>query len=96
MTYSAFMQACEAGTLPASESDLLQSLYEDKRGDWDTAHSIAQQIPTKDGSRVHAYLHRKEGDLGNANYWYSRAGEPAPTTGLDSEWDDLARRFTDV
>jgi len=95
MSYSEFARACQNGTLPESVSDLLRSLYEDRRGDWDTAHAIAQQIPGRDGSRVHAYLHRKEGDLGNANYWYSRAGESAPGSSLDEEWDELAHRYTD-
>ena len=95
MTYEDFLTSCRDAALPETASELLRSLYEDRRGDWDTAHAIAQQIPGRDGSRVHAYLHRKEGDLGNANYWYSRAGESAPGSSLDEEWDELAHRYTD-
>jgi hypothetical protein len=94
MTFDEFEKACGERTLPASATDLLQSLYQDRIGDWNTAHTIAQSIPTPDGSRVHAYLHRKEGDLGNASYWYSRAGTTAPTDSLDAEWERLAREFT--
>lgn len=88
------MNACETGVLPDDASALLRSLYQDRRGDWDTAHTIAQEIPTRDGSRVHAYLHRKEGDIGNANYWYAKAGATAPGGSLDGEWDSLVREFT--
>ncbi len=95
MTYSEFHSACETGTLPPSASELLRSLYEDRRDDWDRAHTIAQGIHTADGSLVHAYLHRKEGDLSNAGYWYSRAGTEVPAMELDAEWEALARRFTD-
>jgi hypothetical protein len=95
MTYRDFCAACDSGTLSPSASQLLQSLYEDRRGDWDVAHSIAQTIHTPDGSLVHAYLHRKEGDLGNAGYWYSKAGAEAPEVELDAEWDALAKRFTE-
>ena len=94
MTYDTFLTACETGQLPADAPDLLRSLYEDKRGDWDTAHSIAQTIQTRDGSLVHAYLHREEGDIGNSNYWYTRAQASAPAVSLEEEWESLARAYT--
>ena len=52
----------------------LRALWLDAKGDFDGAHCIAQDIHDADGARVHAYLHRKEGDLSNAGYWYRRAG----------------------
>lgn len=57
----------------------LQALWHAEKGDWDTAHRIAQDIPTPEGSWIHANLHREEGDLGNARYWYNRAGRPEST-----------------
>ena len=72
---------------PSSElSEILRSLWWDKKGDWDTAHAIAQGITTPQGSAVHAYLHREEGVLWNADYWYSRAGRIRPDIPLEAEW----------
>ena len=70
-------------------AELLRSLQLDREGNWDHAHRIAQSVHTTNGSRVHAYLHRKEGDLANASYWYSRAGCPVPDFDLDQEWQQL-------
>ena len=78
----------------AEISELLRALQLDKDGDWDRAHGIAQSVSSQNGSRVHAYLHRKEGDLANASYWYSRAGIPVPDTSLDQEWQDLFDEFS--
>jgi hypothetical protein len=67
----------------------LRSLWWDRKGDWDTAHSIAQEIPTPQGSAVHAYLHREEGVLWNADHWYRRAGRKRPDITLAEEWQQL-------
>jgi hypothetical protein len=80
---------------PAGSSLALQALWHDARGDWERAHTCAQEDNGRDGSWVHAYLHRKEGDYGNAGYWYSRAGRtvPAKSVSLDAEWCDIAREL---
>lgn len=80
-------------TPPAGASLAVQALWHDARGDWTRAHDCAQEDDGRDGSWVHAYLHRKEGDLGNAGYWYSRAGRKPPATSvlLADEWVSLAR-----
>jgi hypothetical protein len=75
--------------LQNSWPDVLKSLWYDKQGDWNTAHSIAQNIPTDHGSAVHAYLHREEGVLWNADYWYSRSGRSRPDIPLQQEWQNL-------
>ncbi|CAB1078685.1 hypothetical protein JY97_17695 [Alkalispirochaeta odontotermitis] len=77
-------------------SETLTSLWWDKKGDWDLAHSIAQDIPTVQGSVVHAYLHREEGVLWNADYWYSRAGRVRPDVPLEVEWESLVREMLGV
>jgi hypothetical protein len=68
----------------------LQALWWDAKGSWDKAHSCAQAAEDRDGSAVHAYLHRKEPDLSNARYWYSRAERSPFEGGLDDEWAALA------
>jgi len=79
---------------PSSElSETLTSLWWDKKGDWDRAHAIAQEVPTTQGSAVHAYLHREEGDLWNADYWYSRAGRTRPDISLEAEWKLLVEEM---
>lgn len=74
----------------------LQALWHDLKGDWDRAHTVAQKADNRDGDWVHAYLHRKEGDLGNAGYWYARARRTMPSGSLDAEWtaivDELLTR----
>ena len=75
---------------PPELSPLLRALWLAARGDWGGAHAIAQDVDTRDGARVHAYLHRVEGDAGNAAYWYRRAGRPVPTSDLAGEWTTLA------
>ena len=84
--------------LPAGLPAALQALWHDARGDWDAAHGAAQDDSSRDGSWVHAYLHRKEGDLGNAGYWYARAGRSAParTVTLEAEWETIARALLKV
>ena len=85
MTLAEFQSTIDADSQP-DVAPLLLALWYDGRGDWDRAHTIAQDVDDADGALVHAYLHRKEGDLGNASYWYRRAGRPVATDSLESEW----------
>ncbi len=61
-------------------------MWHDKRNDWKAAHEAAQEDDSSDGAWVHANLHRKEGDIGNANYWYARAGKEPYVGSLCEEW----------
>ena len=70
---------------------LLHALWHDARGDWNKAHEIAQDVDDEAGAWVHAYLHRKENDLGNAAYWYRRARKPVATDSLAAEWERIAQ-----
>lgn len=79
---------------PIGIPETLVALWYDAKGDWERAHDIAQEIAGSDGSWIHAYLHRKEGDQGNAGYWYRRAGKPFPSgRSLEEEWEELVLRF---
>lgn len=91
MTLSDLRGAVERRTpLPAEAPPLARALWHDATGDWEGAHHVAQDVETADGAWVHAYLHRKEGDAGNAGYWYRRAGRPAASGSLDAEWQAIA------
>jgi hypothetical protein len=68
----------------------LQALWWDAKGDWDRAHECAQGDESAEAAWVHAYLHRKEGDAGNAAYWYRRAGQASAPDGFGAEWERIA------
>jgi hypothetical protein len=89
MTLKEFEASLTSEQPPSSSPPLLQALWYERRGDWDRAHQIAQEIETPDGAWVHAYLHRREGDLSNARYWYRRASRPEATDSLDAEWSRI-------
>jgi hypothetical protein len=93
MTFSEFKSSLQKTTPPLNTGKLLQALWYDAKGDWDTAHNLAQEIETTDGSWVHAYLHRKEGDEGNARYWYHRARKNFPKVTLEQEWEEIVNDF---
>lgn len=73
----------------SEKAELLKALELDKAGDWNGAHKIVQDIDSTMAERIHAYLHRVEGDLSNAGYWYRRAGVEKETGTLQDEWDML-------
>jgi hypothetical protein len=75
---------------PAGMSQPLVALWWVAKGNWERAHTLAQSTPTVDGAWVHAHLHRVEGDLDNAAYWYGRAGKPDASAPLETEWDQIA------
>lgn len=75
-----FTASLDAAAPPASASPLLLAVWHGLRGDWEDAHRLAQAQRGAAGHRVHAWLHRIEGDLSNAGYWYGRAGR-APAVG---------------
>jgi len=76
-------------TPPAGATPLLQALWWEAKGDWTRAHEIAQEIESRNAAWVHAYLHRREGDISNAGYWYRQAGRPECRLPLDEEWQQL-------
>lgn len=93
MDWDGFCETLNGNEPPAGLSPLLEALWYEKKEDWDQAHNIAQDIETNEGSWVHAYLHRVEGDRWNANYWYRRAGRSMPEYSLKQEWEELVRYF---
>jgi len=71
----------------------MQALWYDRKGDWTKAHDLIDSLGDKRSAHLHAYLHRKEGDLWNADYWYSRAGQKRPDISLQQEWEQLVVGF---
>jgi hypothetical protein len=79
---------------PDSELSVqLKSLWYDGKGNWSQAHSLIDQLSDKSSAWVHAYLHRKEGDIWNADYWYNKAKQTRPEVSLEKEWEQLVLNF---
>lgn len=93
MSFAEFEASVAQGSAPPALSAPLAGLWHAGRGDWEAAHRCVQADPSRDASWVHAYLHREEGDLGNAGYWYAKARRPMPPASvtLKTEWAEIAR-----
>lgn len=80
---------------PAALSPELRTLWLARAGKWHEAHDACQDLPDPAGAWIHAWLHREEGDYGNACYWYARAGKPAASrhAPLESEWLEIAEEL---
>jgi hypothetical protein len=88
-----FKQSLQEKKIPAGLSLGLQALWYDGMGDWDQAHTLIDKQPDRISARVHAYLHRKEGDQWNAEYWYRKADARMPNLSLADEWEMLVRQL---
>jgi hypothetical protein len=75
---------------PAGASVYLMALWYDAKGNWEKAHDLIQDLNDKNASWIHAYLHRKEGDVWNSDYWYRKAGKKRPSSSLAEEWEDIS------
>ena len=92
MTLENFTKSIEEKIIPKDLTHILTALWYDGIGDWQKAHEITQNISTVQASEVHAYLHRKEGDNSNANYWYTKAGKKFCNKPIHEEWTDLVKK----
>ena len=91
MTFHEFKETLSNSNPPENISENLLALWKDANGNWEEAHTIVQKTSRLEGDWIHAYLHRKEGDLSNASYWYSRTGKSFPEISLNQEWEELVR-----
>ena len=90
MDIAAFEASVKKDSPPKDIGPALLALWHAAKGEWETAHDLAQTDRSVSGSWVHAYLHRVEGDLPNARYWYGNAGRPEATVSLQTEWREIA------
>jgi len=91
MKFEEFQETLDAASPPADLSGYLRSLWYDAKGDWNRSHEIIQNIEDKTAAWIHAYLHRKEGDIGNADYWYRRADKKRSNVALKEEWEAIVK-----
>ena len=90
MTPAEFKRDVSKPEPPAGLSPELAALWWAAKGEWDKAHNLVQDEETTEAAWVHAYLHRLEGDLGNASYWYRKARQPVAKDSLEAEWERIA------
>ncbi|HTL06726.1 MAG TPA: hypothetical protein VL307_00670 [Chitinophagaceae bacterium] len=86
MQFEEFSKSIDAAAPPASLNKYAAALWYDAKGDWEKAHTLVQDENSGTAAWIHAYLHRKEGDQGNAAYWYRLANRRMPTVSLEEEW----------
>ena len=91
MDIGAFRASVAENEPPAALSAPLSALWWDAKGDWTRSHALVDELETADGMAIHAYLHRKEGQASNADYWYGRAGRKFRRPTLEAEWQALAK-----
>jgi hypothetical protein len=89
MNLSSFKESLLENNPPQNISVYLKALWYDAKGDWDSAHKMIQDIDDKNAAWIHAYLHRKEGNISNAEYWYRRADKKITSITLEKEWEEI-------
>lgn len=93
MTGNEFSTTLDQPLPPKGINIFLQALWYEAKGNWNKAHDLVQDEEGTAGAWIHAYLHRKEGDLSNAGYWYRRANKKIPNVSLQQEWEDIVEEF---
>lgn len=93
MDFSSFLQSLNSD-LPSSDwSEELQALWWIKKDHWEKAHNLVQDLSSKNAALIHALLHKIEGDIWNANYWYAQARSCNPNTSIELEWEHLVKKI---
>ena len=94
MNYNNFILSIKRNSPPSKLSEPELAMWQAMNNNWDNAHQTAQSINNEIGAWIHAYLHRIEGDLRNANYWYSRANRTLTQSALKDEAEEIIRFIT--
>jgi len=95
MQFEEFTKSITGIQPPSNLNQYALALWYDAKSGWEKAHTIIQDIEDETAAWIHAYLHRKEGDTGNAAYWYKRAGKKMPGYSLEKEWEEIAKAVID-
>ena len=95
MDLHTFKQSLKENSPPTDASVYLQALWYDGKGNWDKSHELIQDLPDQNAAWIHAYLHRKEGDTWNADYWYRKAGRKRSSVSLDEEWEQISAELAE-
>jgi hypothetical protein len=96
VTPDQFRRTLSKGAPPDAIASPAAALWWAAKGEWDRAHQLVMDDPSREAAWVHAYLHRVEGDLENAGYWYRQAGRTAATGALDAEWEQIVGVLADA
>ena len=91
MKYDAFIKLSKESEPSIKLSGIHLALWYAFKDNWDMAHNIVQDINTQTASWIHAYLHRVEGDIDNANYWYNRARRKSSSESLETELNEIIK-----
>jgi hypothetical protein len=91
MQFEIFQQSIKDATAPAAITVYLLAMWYDGHGNWEKAHGMVDNLADETACWVHAYLHRKEGDSWNADYWYRKAGRKRPDISLQLEWETIVK-----
>ena len=89
MSLEEFKASIKEDAPPSRLPAPLAGLWWDAKGDWTRAHALVDELESLDGMAVHAYLHRREGNDSNADYWYQRAGRTYHRPTLEAEREAL-------
>jgi len=89
MNINSFKESFSENKPPQNISVYLKTLWYEGKGEWNKAHELIQDVDDFKASWIHAFLHRKEGDISNADYWYRRAGKKRPAVSLEKEWEEI-------
>ena len=95
MTLEDFRKSLVRDEPPRQLDIALSALWWDAKGNWKQSHEVAGQDEGPAAAWVHAYLHRKEGDTSNANYWYTRADKAPSGAPLEQEWTEITETLLD-
>jgi len=96
MTYQEFKESLAADAPPFGIEKELEALWYDATGHWEKAHHIVQARSNPGAAWVHAFLHRKSGDLTNASFWYASAGRKMPEIPIDKEWEAIVDEMLEI